>query len=592
MAKNIEKEVKESFDAAERIGVVGSPSSTFGLTVDILGTAADKRLVGNMCVFNYSQDGKQHYALGQMVEINMKNVLAEDSTMRSLIRLKGTVEPITGRQDYHFARMTVSSVFAISSLAEPSMLGTVPSTGTSIKLMDERILNALLSSIEGSPFYLGRAYGTDIKLPMWLKHFGRGSNGAGEAYHIGIFGKTGSGKSSMAKMMILGYAKNPEMSIIILDPQGQYARELPQLRGQFETLGRRLRIYHLSDLVLDEGELFDKILARSDFWEGLVRSKDYRINAGKILRDFISRNKFKRTLDNFQNDKRVSIFEFYDKEIFRRIWEDIIRSEEFQTRVYSKSYAMELQTTAEKADWTEYYDRWVKVANLFTWKNRGEKKSIVVKKLVTEVALPDNESRDVIVIDLSKEGAPENVLWDDEIQALVIKRFLDKINETAEGFYKQDKLLNSLIVIDEAHRFAPRERLEDEALDQVKATLVDAIKTTRKYGLGWMFISQTLSSLDRTIINQTRIYLFGYGLALGIERQALKDIVGGADEAFGLYQLFKDPQSGLGKHEYSFMAVGPISPLSFSGLPLFFTALDFPEEFLKINTNPIEEDEE
>jgi len=33
-----------------------------------------------------------------------------------------------------------------------------------------------------------------------------GREGAGEAYHIGIFGKTGSGKSVLAKMILVAYA--------------------------------------------------------------------------------------------------------------------------------------------------------------------------------------------------------------------------------------------------------------------------------------------------------------------------------------------------------------------------------------------------
>ena len=83
-----------------------------------------------------------------------------------------------------------------------------------------------------------------------------------------------------------------------------------------------------------------------------------------------------------------------------------------------------------------------------------------------------------------------------------------------------------------------------------------------------MFISQTLSSLARDIINQIRVYFFGFGLGWGLERQALLELIGGADQALRLYQMFKDPQSSLGKKEYPFMSIGPISPLSFSGSPL------------------------
>ena len=50
------KNIKEVFDNAERIGVIGSPSSTGRLIIDVLGTAVNKRLVGNLCVFHYIQD--------------------------------------------------------------------------------------------------------------------------------------------------------------------------------------------------------------------------------------------------------------------------------------------------------------------------------------------------------------------------------------------------------------------------------------------------------------------------------------------------------------------------------------------------------
>ena len=98
-----------------------------------------------------------------------------------------------------------------------------------------------------------------------------------------------------------------------------------------------------------------------------------------------------------------------------------------------------------------------------------------------------------------------------------------------------------------------------------------------------MFISQTLSSLHREILNQIRVFIFGFGLAWGVERQALWEIIGGATEALKLYQNFRDPQSSLGRKEYPFMTIGPISPLSFSGTPLFFNALNYPDEFMKIN---------
>ena len=88
-------------------------------------------------------------------------------------------------------------------------------------------------------------------------------------------------------------------------------------------------------------------------------------------------------------------------------------------------------------------------------------------------------------------------------------------------------------------------------MNVLRNSLIVAILTTRKYGLGWMFISQTLSSLHREIISQIRVYVFGFGLGWGTERYALTDIIGGAEDAIQLYQMFRDPQSSLGERTHS-----------------------------------------
>ena len=71
----------------------------------------------------------------------------------------------------------------------------------------------------------------------------------------------------------------------------------------------------------------------------------------------------------------------------------------------------------------------------------------------------------------------------------------------------------------------------------------------------------------------------------GVERRVLEELMGRGAHV-NLYQSFKDPQTAaiMGeKKEFPFMVYGPVSALSASGAPLFFTALHYMEEFLKIN---------
>src|SRR2546422_7483991 len=259
----LDDNLRKSFDNSERIGVVGSPSSTHSLAIDILGTAADKGLVGGLSMFSFTQDGTDHYALGQITEIKLRNVWSEDPTMRGLIRQKGRVDPITERQDTHTASLLVSAVFGKTSDGfEPSMLGTVPATGTPVKLVNEQIMRDLLADYANELFYLGKAYGSSVHLPMWFKHFGFEEGGAGEAYHIGVFGKTGSGKSVLSKMLMLGYSRHKEMTMFVLDPQGEFAKlrtdhKISEILAK--KLSKEVKVYDLHNLVLTGNALFRKV---------------------------------------------------------------------------------------------------------------------------------------------------------------------------------------------------------------------------------------------------------------------------------------------------------------------------------------------
>ncbi len=570
-------------DRTERLGVIGSPSSTSELALDILGTAVTRKLVGELALFRFLQDAAAHYALGQITEVQLRNVWHEDPTMRSLIRQRGRVDAVSERQDTHQGKMVISAVFRQGGPAgyEPSILGTVPSTGTAIHLVTDEVLGEILQPYRDQLFYLGHVYGSKPKLPLWFKHFDRGPEGAGEAYHLGVFGKTGSGKSVLAKMILLAYARYPKMALLVIDPQGEFARDvrggsaagefaLP-LGGVLKRLGKQTFVLTVRNLVLDRWELFEQILYESPFFERLTIPKSE------------NRELACRILSHKLEKARVKLSDLSRRESFNKAWA-LLGDERVQKQFYrSESPRLRFHATWEEADPDEFFrDYWGPVAELFREDRSGARS---VSRALAWLLNPDSPSRPVLVIDLSKEQA-QGLFWNDRIQSLVIKRLLDGLTQAAEYFFKEGQSLNTLVVIDEAHRLAPRElSREDNAARSVRDVLVDAARTTRKYGLGWFFISQTLSSIHSEIIQQLRIFFFGFGLGLGQEFQALRQLVGSSGTALDLYQLFRDPHSAfdVASKQYSFMTIGPVSPLSFAGTPLFFNAFNTVEAFLKAN---------
>lgn len=577
--------INKTISELEKIGVIGSPSSTTELSLDILESAVEKKLVGELAFFKYHQDGQDNFALGQITDVELRNAWLEDPTMRSLARHKGQVNPISGQQDTHLGKMTLSAVFCSKGKDfEPSILGTVPQTGTSIHMANDAIINDLLSKYQDEIFYLGNVYGSKPKLPLWFKHFDKGGSGAGEAYHLGIFGKTGSGKSVLAKMAITAYMRYSKMAIVVIDPQGEFSKDfngggsgefkIPLAEISKETK-RPTAVISVKNLVLDRWELFKEILYESLFFERLsIPRGENREIACDILQERLRKAK-------------ITLSSLHEEVSFKEAWK-ILLDTTVQTVIYrSQGSRDRFNTMLITSDQEEFYNNfWKPVAELFRSDRTGARS--VEKALSWLLALEkdgkDIEHRPILIIDLSKEQA-EGLFWNDKIQSLVIKRVLDGLTGTAEYIYKGGKNLNTLVIIDEAHRLAPRENPMDDSEKNVRNVLVDAARTTRKYGLGWLFISQTLSSLHREIISQLRINFFGFGLSMGTEFIALKELVGGNPNALKLYQSFRDPHSAfdIASKQYSFMTVGPVSPLSFAGTPLFFTAYNRVPDFLNAN---------
>ncbi len=605
MSQSDAPKLEQLVDKAERIGVIGSPSSTGELGLDILASAVNKKLVGELALFRYLQDNQAHYALGQITEITLRNVWHEDPTMRSLIRQRGRVDAVSERQDTHQGEMTVSAVFAAGGNGyRPSILGTVPSTGTPVLLTDDTVLNELLSPYRDQLFYLGHVYGSRPKLPLWFKHFDQGPDGAGEAYHVGIFGKTGSGKSVLAKMILLAYARYLKMGLLVIDPQGEFAKDARgEYSGQFQLpvrevlqqQGKPVKVFGVRDLVLDRWELFAQILYESPFFEQLsVPKGENRQLATETLAD-----RLKRT--------EIPLKRLYERKSFDQAWK-LLGDDRVQKVFYRTDSSRErFQSMLSDANADQFFQSyWSPVAQLF---REDRNNAVKVESILADLFNLAQLKRPLVVIDLSAEtamragaedvsslplfggsqantGADAPLLWNETIQALVIRRVLEGVRWAAERTFKENRSLNTLVIMDEAHRLAPRENPDNSEKNAIRGILIDAARTTRKYGVGWMFISQTLSSLHREIIEQLRIFFFGFGLGMGTEFKALSELVGGRSNALDLYQLFRDPHSSfdISSREYSFMTIGPVSPLSFAGTPLFFNSFNTVKEFRAANS--------
>ena len=554
------------------IGAVGSPSDSFEAIVDIRDISEKSKLLGELVCFTVQEGDRLILVLGQITEIRTENKWHEEPSFKGIIKRHGSLPNLSGISDNRIAKINVQSSFKlIEGHPEAHKLANSPSTGEPVKAINNDIMKELVSQYKGQLVCIGRAYDTNVEVPFWFKHFGKpDSGGAGDAFHIGIFGRTGSGKTTTAANMILGYAKNHKhMSILILDPQEQFYEDnnvLPdgkKFEKEIKKSGMNYQKYKVpADVILpDNAKIFSELLSNYGFIKDAFdilsedKTKEMREAIERYIGDRITHGKTK--IGNNPNKLFTDMMNYFLNEKNKQEREPL-------KKVYSgKNYIDNIKDTIrnilEKGENSSAKKLWRRVSNLFSEGMDSEgKKKVHLKDIINSIVLKPNNT---IILNISGRGAQQGM---DGLEALYVKIIEDEIKRKGAKLYAEGKQSNCLVVLDEAHRYINTFSYDD-GIKQLTISIVDAVRTTRKYGIGYMFITQTIESLHEEIRQQIRIFAFGYGLTSGTEFRKIKDVIND-DTAAKFYRSFIDPTSN---NKFPFMFYGSISPLSFTGTPLF-----------------------
>ena len=602
---------RQSADSAQVVARVSSPSSNTELTLDIVDEATQTRLVGALVGLAWKQSDAKEGAnpdttavLGQITSVEMRNRWHEDQTFKNIVKSRGEVPAITKLQDTRTAKMKVGGCFVQRGKSEYSHgdLGSVPATGAEVKLVRQDFLDGpkgVLKSCKEDLFYLGTDYAGNIKFPMWFKHFGSGDHGVGEAYHTGIFGKTGSGKTNLAKMLLAAYGRHRKMGILVIDPQGEFSLKMGEAKdgdngGEFtlemdgkqdgdqerehgldlhkllnEECDREVKRIRIEQLQLDNWALLEDLLEEFRFVQRVlrVRGSDNAATALRVLMGYLRSQNLEwltnpACMQGALKELQERAEEVYNTPGARKRFEDDMKriSEEFRRG-------------------NEFADVWRLIMSMFAGGDGKRKIGELVSDLVRGAG-----SKPIIVLNLA--GGRKHARYAEALQKRIISYVANQIVEESAKTLGTGSTANALVVLDEAHRFAPA-YVRDTSADgdrMLRDELKRAVRETRKYGVGWMFISQTMMGLDTELLMQLRTMFFGYGLAFGLEFQRLRELAGGDYDAMDLYRSFRDPHSAMDAKlkQFPFMAIGPISPMPFSGQPLFFSAFN-PDDFMEKN---------
>lgn len=594
------------------LAITAAPSTTRVFSVLVLDQAYSRGLEGSLLCCRVEVDEGEVLVLGQLGSLRTRHweLERDGSKLEELASSFDGRELKRGRKEALF-RVVGSFVRRGTSYA-PCALRTPPPPGTPLFEPDHFLLERISADWPGR-FYLGYAFGTRVGVPFSLRHFGPHSEGGwGEAQFTGIFGGTGSGKSVFAASMAVGFARHRPMSVLLVDPKGEFyddklgaASHLSfSLHALVRAAGKRLRLVRICDVALSSAITFARLLLSSTPFPTVAGlGKDEAVvELERVLVEELSRGR--RTggrelpaVEAFRD--RPFTPDVVEREIVP-ILERVIRSTYVQRTSAEEKVARlrQLEVQEELARSLEA----IRKGYFATWLEDGRR-----RKTLQEVLAELLEERSFLILDMSKVLPPGAEGWSDGLEdlhqldrrrlaernsPLILRDVLLSLQFQAESLYRRSrgKLLNCLVVIDEAHQYAPREVFGDTEeerrhLRDLRATIRDTVRMARKMGLGMAFISQTTTSIDGELFKNLHNRVYGFGMLHGADAQVIREHEG--DEAFEAYSSMPNPkQTG----RYGYLVSGPIVALgSATGSAVLIEGFGGDEELASHNGLDLEE---
>ncbi|MEM5799936.1 MAG: DUF87 domain-containing protein [Candidatus Aenigmatarchaeota archaeon] len=532
-------------------------------------------ILNSMVEIPFVRQNKECVAVGFITNFYHLNELFEELELsKNLKNLTDhpVINSIIVKKNFLIAEVELVSAFTTEWERVP--LDSAIKIGTQVYKMEK---DSFFMSSNKKFNYLGTFYGESIPQPLYLSDFQE----LQEAYHFCIAGQTGSGKSTLAKMVLSLYAaKSPAMSFIIIDPVGEFSNSFKgedksgfnlNLRDIWLSVGRSFEIYNLDNIHFDRWELFQKLMCKKKVFDPFrILTEPKRQSAAEKLVSRLRTNGIPLTS---LCDEKSGVC-------------SIVTSEDFVKQVYAgdREVARTLEAVGETQAVEEFWDNFVSVAKYF-YKTEGKKsidgiiRGIGYQKRAEEELQSQNIGR-TIIFDLSSLSFGE-----EDIKYLLVYEICSLLYQVSLELYKQKigRNLNTLVVLDEAHNFAPASYLikDNEELKKCAEQITKAFIETRKFGLGWMVISTRIGNLEKKLYEHSRVKMLGFGLHTGSDRDLIVETFG--KDIIHRYSILPDPTDPLfNKKEVAFLIDGPITVLS-RNTPEFIKVFDSVEEFLNMN---------
>jgi hypothetical protein len=423
-------------------------------------------LLGKLGFLRFLAGSNAVSVLCQIVSVDRRNNVHEDGSFGPVIAAKGSIPYLSDIGDYEEA---VAKPIAQQVNGSPAPLRANPPSGSQIVSLDDtsivpeggesttpqRVFNSFAPVEERYLRYGGHLTGENICLPVICKSFHPDDqNGWQEARHALFLGRSGSGKTHAAKIMLAMYLlSTPAMGAFIPDGKGDFVRPSRvdlDLRALLQANGRNVEVITLEDLRLEEATQFEQLLQIERF-KNLVLSSaagdKWRLLSELALAEFtdddgrlIVEGEGAITLNGFLNAINNGI-----------------------PLVYSGS-ARELERRVNQArTFQERNDGRIRVA--FNRVLGRFTEGIPINTVVDGVL---SEGR-IYFLDIHT--------FDSDVNVYILGTLYRRFRSRASHLYYRRTYSNAIVYVDEANRFIPQS--PDDDRKELARELIDGIRTTR-----------------------------------------------------------------------------------------------------------------
>jgi hypothetical protein len=468
-------------------------------------------LLGKLGFIRFKPDGKQEITvLCQITSVDRHNVIHEDSSFGPVIAEQGSIPYLSGIGDYEKA---VAKPIAQQLDNKPTALRANPPSGTPIVSLDDESVSKVSNPQEvftsfspALPQFLrygGTLSGETIKVPFICNSFNPADeDGWGEAKHAGFFGRQGSGKTHAAKIMLaLNLLTTPTMGAFIPDSKNDFVKPGPNdldLKALLESNDRPVEVIKINDLKLEKVEHFREFMLMEKLHKQLIStiSEKYELLFNLTLSDFSD--------DNDNPNLAVEKINFNN---FRKSFNENIAlcfaSESPKKQEERQTIAKALQEKNQK----QLEKKFNKILERFT---NGQSLNEIVDGVLQKGKIYFLE------LEAGMYDNPVNVF----ILEILYRRFRSRVSQL---FYKS-QYSNGIVYVDEANRFIPQTPTEEQK--DLAKELIQGIKTTRQYGLGWWFADQRPAAISKDVFTQLGTYFFGKGMTAAADKENMESIIG------------------------------------------------------------------